>query len=134
MRVMAKRGSEEWKENVSASLKGIQVPHIKGKCQSSEHIAKKVESHARAIEARGSYKGVSKSGSNNQRAVLNEQKVIEIVELVNLGTKRKDVAIQYGVSPSTISDIMTGAKWSGTTGIAKKEKVKQDDSVNSDQG
>ncbi len=127
---MARMGSDEWKANISASLKGLRKGVSNtwsiGK-QSEEHLRKRVESHAKTIAARGEYRGVSKSGENNQNAILNSEQVLEIVRLVQEGINRKEIAIQFGLSKSGIDGIMSGKNWSHVTGLIKREKAKKND-------
>ena len=50
-------------------------------------------------------------GSRNKIARLTEQDILTIREMVNGGTKQKDIAKEYSVHVMTISDIIRGATW-----------------------
>lgn len=59
----------------------------------------------------------SVSGSNQYMAILNEERVLEIVELLdNSGLSQNDIAAMYGVKQITISNINTGRSWTKVTG------------------
>jgi len=57
-------------------------------------------------------KGRHLYGERNARAVLTEQKVKEILALLDIGVKQIDLAGRYGVAPITISRIARGLRWS----------------------
>jgi hypothetical protein len=59
-------------------------------------------------------------GSGHGNALLDEEDVLEIVQLRNLGKTMRSIAIDFGVSAATVSLIMTGDNWSHVTGIEKR--------------
>jgi hypothetical protein len=58
-----------------------------------------------------------KRGSKNGSAILDEDKVMDIVKLLSTNTSRKEISEKYKVSSSTITAIATGQNWSHLTGI-----------------
>lgn len=55
--------------------------------------------------------------------VLNEEKVLEIVELSKNGMEQKEIAIKFDIAPVTVSKIITGKTYSEITGIYWKKKI-----------
>ena len=53
----------------------------------------------------------SKIGSNNGRAILNEEDVIEIRKLYDNGMKIKQISNKYNVNISTIENIIKRKTW-----------------------
>lgn len=51
-------------------------------------------------------------GENNGKAILTEEDVIEIRQLLDQGVYQKDIAEMFGVKQITISNINTGKNWS----------------------
>ena len=63
-------------------------------------------------------------GSKNPHAKLTEDQVLHIVADVRAkNATQTEIAKRFRVSPSTISQIMTGRKWSATSGIISKSKT-----------
>ena len=58
-------------------------------------------------------------GEKVANSKLSEKEVLEIVENYSEGISGVDLAIIYGVSPSTISRIIVGKNWTWLTGIKK---------------
>lgn len=56
---------------------------------------------------------------NHPKAKLTNDDVLNIVEMLNNGRTNVSIAREYGVNPSAISKIKTGATWSSLTGIVK---------------
>lgn len=54
-------------------------------------------------------------GSHNGRALLNDEKVIEILKLKKQGKMNKEIAVEFGVSPNAISSIVNGKTWTHIT-------------------
>ena len=53
------------------------------------------------------------AGSRNHLARLTEESIPEIRRLVSIpGVKKKDVAAQYGIAPSTVTAIVNRTRWS----------------------
>lgn len=50
-------------------------------------------------------------GENNSRAILNNQKVLEIKIKLKNGTKNRQLALDYGVSEQLICDIKKERRW-----------------------
>lgn len=65
-------------------------------------------------------------GENRPNAKLTNQSVLDIVKKHNQGIMQKDLAEEYGVSPATISGIITGTKWSSVTGVIPKQMTVPD--------
>lgn len=55
--------------------------------------------------------GTNPVGETHSRSKLNEREVLLIIKLLSQGMKQKDIAIQFGVSPMTVSDIKCNKKW-----------------------
>jgi hypothetical protein len=64
--------------------------------------------------------GRRRRGENVPMAKTTNQQVLEMVSLCNQGMRQKDVAKKYGVSPITVSRIVTGRKWQSVTGIGTR--------------
>ena len=61
---------------------------------------------------RGSQKsGPRALGSRNGASVLGEDDVIRLRDLASLGYLQKDLAKQYGIAPTTVSNIVTRKAW-----------------------
>lgn len=58
----------------------------------------------------GGYDGV-RTGSKNSKAILTEEKVIEIRKQYKNGATQKDLSVQYGVGWSTIHNIVFNLTW-----------------------
>jgi hypothetical protein len=58
-----------------------------------------------------SLRGRTLRGERGTSAKLSERDVIQIREMLLCGTKQKDIANRFGVSPSTISLISSGKNW-----------------------
>lgn len=56
-------------------------------------------------------------GERHSFAKLNEKQVLEIVELINRGTKLTSIAKLFNISQQSISSIKLGITWSSVTGI-----------------
>lgn len=55
------------------------------------------------------------NGSHNGRALLNEDNVLTIRQLLKSGTKQYEIAAKYGVCESTVGAIATGQTWGWLT-------------------
>lgn len=54
------------------------------------------------------------------RGILNKEKVMDIVNRLNLKEKQKSIALSYGVTNQTISEIKRGKIWSWLTKIGEE--------------
>lgn len=76
----------------------------------------------RDMDAKGRRVNGPSYGSDHANAVLDEAKVLEIMELLKARKPtQKEIAKMYGVAHSTINHIATGRLWSHLTGV-KREK------------
>lgn len=66
------------------------------------------------IRGRQSYKG-----EKNNLSKLTEKQVLQIIEMVKNGYRKKDLAKEYNISISSIWNIIYGHCWSYLTGIKK---------------
>jgi hypothetical protein len=55
--------------------------------------------------------GTAPLGNRHGQARLTEEQVIEIRAALRRGERRKDIALRYQVSPTTVTHIKTGACW-----------------------
>jgi group I intron endonuclease len=105
----------EVREKISKTLKGRPSP-MKGR-KATEETKRKMSKSLKGIEKSTEWKkriGDAQRGSRNHASKLTEEKVIAIkIELSNKDNKRSQTAIakEYGVSPTIISQIKTGARW-----------------------
>lgn len=53
----------------------------------------------------------TKRGSENSRSKLTEQKVKDILRMSRDGWKGKTIAARYGVTPTSVSLILSGKTW-----------------------
>lgn len=80
-------------------------------CINPEHLETGTRAdNARDMKERG--RANRPRGSANNRAVLNEQQVLEIKCKLREGVPYKVLSIEYGVSDTTISHIKVGRTWS----------------------
>lgn len=57
-------------------------------------------------------RGYDKSGENNPKAKLTEKDVFEVHRMRNSGISSKQIARNFGVTPTTIHYILSGKSWS----------------------
>jgi hypothetical protein len=57
------------------------------------------------------------NGSRNPSAKLNEEQVLEIINLLHQGLSAKEVASQFNLERTQVSNIKLGKRWSHITGI-----------------
>lgn len=70
----------------------------------------------------------SVSGSNSTNAILTEDDVTKILELLRGGgISQEKIAEMFGVKQITISNIWCGRSWSHFTGIPRTERVRRKD-------
>jgi len=58
-------------------------------------------------------------GEEQQKSILTEHAVLEIVRLFKAGATRKNIASNLGVSYSAVREILIGRNWKHVTGIKK---------------
>lgn len=95
---------------------GLHVLHRCGSpaCVRAEHLfAGTVKENVRHMDLRGRRVTVTKRGAEHGLAVLDEQKVRELVLRYRAGgVTQRQLALAYGVSLATINHIITGRRWS----------------------
>lgn len=119
--------SEETKIKISNSMKGIKKseetkqkmrrPKNKTLCKTIDEINKskkikyKKPKYKKTKEEIHKQRSESQRGSNNPRAKLNENDIINIKLLIINGIKIKDIAKQYQMSENSIYNIKNGVRW-----------------------
>lgn len=64
-------------------------------------------------------------GERNTQSKLTSNDVLDIVNKRSNGTNLSEISSIYGISPSTICDIMSGRSWSHITKIEPKRNIKR---------
>lgn len=81
-------------------------------CCNPEHLSLGTQANNIAdMESKGRRVSKGRRGAAHHFAKLTEQQVIDIHMLLNRGLKRKEIALQFGVSRDLISQIRVGIKW-----------------------
>jgi hypothetical protein len=92
--------SEETKRILSEQRKGIKQPDELNKKRSETLKKKKVN-----------------QGTKNRGAKLTDDQVIEIRKRLASGERNMDLALEYGLSKSSIGNIKSGASWKHLPGV-----------------
>lgn len=105
--------SDEARNNLSKAHKGLQS------LKKGEHISEEQKQKLRDInigkkhtdETKEKMSNSHSKGSKHHNAKLTESQVIEIKNMISQNYSNKIIATQFGVDPSTISDIKRGKIW-----------------------
>ena len=84
------------------------------RCHQCDALSRTIERYL--YPKRGPKPGTPRSGpralgSRNGASVLSEDDVIRLRDLASLGHLQKELAKQYGIAPTTVSNIVTRKAW-----------------------